>query len=236
MTRRNPDNPAPVKTAAIVVAGWIALEFALRRGGVRAAAAAGVDPRLADAIVLAVGLPLIAAALTRYALARGQARETWGWDWTLRNLGSGVLAALVGFGLLAGAAQVDAALFGLDESGAAVSEGLGSAVEGMPVLAIVFLAGNGLLVPIAEEQVWRGIVQSDLVDGWGALAGVAVTAVLFACKHVIVDLSIVRLTTLLTLGLLFGVVRHRWGTASSAVTHVLLNTVSTAALIAVALG
>ncbi|SEV83649.1 hypothetical protein [Natrinema salifodinae] len=95
MTRRNPDNPAPVKTAAIVVAGWIALEFALRRGGVRAAAAAGVDPRLADAIVLAVGLLLIAAALTRYALARGQARETWGWDWTLRNLGSGFSPALL---------------------------------------------------------------------------------------------------------------------------------------------
>ncbi|SEP92710.1 CPBP family intramembrane glutamic endopeptidase [Natrinema salaciae] len=224
----------PTEIAAVVVAGWIGLEFALRRGLVAGAAAVGIDPLVADYLVLAVGFPLIAAILSRYALERGDTRESWGWDWAPRNLGLGVFAAVVGFGLLAGASQIDAALFGLDEAGQAVGEGLAAAFEASPALAVLFLVGNGLAAPIAEEQVWRGIVQTTLVDERGAAVGIAVTAVLFALKHVIVDLSVVRLTTLLTLGLLFGVVRHRWGTASSAVTHVLLNVVSSASIVAMA--
>ncbi|WP_254524152.1 CPBP family intramembrane glutamic endopeptidase [Natrinema caseinilyticum] len=226
-------NPVPV--AAVVVTGWIVLEVALRRGLGRGAATAGFDPLLVDYLVLAVGFPLIAGVLTWYALEQGRNRETWGWDWAPRNLGLGVLAAVFGFVLIAGTSQVDAMLFGLDEAGAAVSDGLTAAFEANPALPILFLVGNGVLAPIAEEQVWRGIVQTELVDEWGVAAGIGVTAVLFALKHVVVDLSVVRLTTLLTLGLLFGVVRHRWGTASSTVTHVLLNTVSSASLVAVAL-
>ncbi|MGQ3413264.1 lysostaphin resistance A-like protein [Natrinema sp. LN54] len=219
-----------VTVAAVVVAGWIVLEFALRRGLVLAGAAVGVDPGLVDALVLAIGFPAIAAVLSRYALERGQDRERWGWDWTPRALGAGVLAAVVGFVLVAGAAQVDSALFGLDESATTRGDGLPAAI------ALLLLVGNGLVVPIAEEQVWRGIVQTNLVDGWGVPAGIAVTAVLFAGKHVIVDLSVIRITTLLTLGFLFGIVRHRWGTASSTVTHVLINTVSTVGLVAAAFG
>ncbi|WP_222918586.1 CPBP family intramembrane glutamic endopeptidase [Natrinema sp. SYSU A 869] len=223
------DQPNPTRIAALVVAGWIVLEFALRRGLVSAAAAVGIDPGLVDALVLAIGFPLIAAVLSWVALKRGQDRDQWDWELTPRTLGMGVLAAVVGFGLVAGAAQIDAALFGLDQ--------IDGTREGLSVAtAILLLVGNGLIVPIAEEQVWRGIVQTELVDAWGTVAGIGVTAVLFAFKHVIVDLSIVRLTTLLTLAVLFGVVRHRWSTASSTVTHALINTVSTAGLVAVALG
>ncbi|WP_226479521.1 CPBP family intramembrane glutamic endopeptidase [Natrinema amylolyticum] len=224
----------PTHIAAVVVAGWIALEFALRRGLVAGAAAVGIEPLVADYLVLAIGLPLIAAALSRYALERGATRKSWGWDRTPRALGLGVLAAVVGMGLMAGASQVDAALFGLGEAGGAIGEGLAAAFEDRPALAILFLVGNGIVAPIAEEQVWRGIVQTNLVDERGAAVGIAVTAILFALKHVIVDLSVIRLTTLLTLGFLFGVVRHRWGTASSAVTHVLLNLVSSASIVAIA--
>ncbi|QLG48149.1 CPBP family intramembrane glutamic endopeptidase [Natrinema halophilum] len=225
----------PVTVAAVVVAGWIVLEFALRRGLVSVAVTAGFDPLVVDYLVLAIGLPLIAGVLSWYALEHGQNRETWGWDWAPRNLGLGVFAGIVGIGLLAGASQIDAALFGLDETGAAVGEGLTAAFEANTTLAFLFLVGNGVLAPIAEEQVWRGIVQTELVDEWGSAVGISVTAILFALKHVVVDLSVGRLTTLLTLGLLFGVVRHRWGTASSTVTHVLLNVVSSASIVAVAL-
>ncbi|AFO56519.1 CPBP family intramembrane glutamic endopeptidase [Natrinema sp. J7-2] len=225
----------PIEIAAVVVAGWIVLEVALRRGFVSAAVAVGVEPLLVDYLVLAIGFPLIATLLSWYALERGQRREAWDWNWNLRSFGVGVLAAVVGFGLSAGAGQIDAALFGLEGMNGAIGEWLTNAFEAAPTLAILFLVGNGIIAPIAEEQVWRGIVQTELVEGWGVVAGIGVTAVLFACKHVIVDLSILRLTTLLTLGLVFGVVRHRWGTVSSTVTHVLINTVSSASIVAVAL-
>jgi membrane protease YdiL (CAAX protease family) len=221
----------PIEIAAVVVTGWIVLEFVLRRGLVSAAAAVGVEPLLADYLILAIGFPLIAAVLTLYALRQGQSSESWDRDVTARRLGAGVLAGVVGFGLLVATARIDAALFGLGEAAGAFGEGLTDAFEARPALAILFLVGNGILVPIAEEQAWRGIVQTELVDGWGVPAGIGITAVLFALKHVIVDLSIVRLTTLLTLGLLFGIVRHRWGTASSTVPHVFLNTVSSASIV-----
>ncbi|MBZ6495892.1 CPBP family intramembrane glutamic endopeptidase [Natrinema longum] len=225
----------PIELAAVVVAGWIVLEVALRRGLVSAAGAVGVDPLLADYLVLAIGFPLVAAILSWYALRQGQPREAWDWNWNLRALGVGLLAAVVGYGLSVGAGQLDTALFGLGDASGAIGESLTDAFEATPALALLFLVGNGIVVPISEEQVWRGIVQTELVDDWGVPAGIGVTAVLFALKHVLVDLSVIRLTTLLTLGLVFGVVRHRWGTASSTVTHVLINTVSSASLVALAL-
>ncbi|WP_218780602.1 CPBP family intramembrane glutamic endopeptidase [Halorarum halophilum] len=132
-------------------------------------------------------------------------------------------------------AQVDAMLFDLDTQAAAETEGLGAAIGASPWVAVLLLVGNGLLAPIAEERVWRGIVQTELVDTWGVAPGIAVTAVLFALKHVVVDGSVARLTTLLALGLVFGLVRHRWGTASSTVTHVATNTIASASIIAVSL-
>lgn len=219
----------PTRIVGVVVASWIALEVTLRWGFVLAGVAVGIDPGVVDALVLTLGFPLIAAVLSRYALERGQDRETWGQGWSRRTVGVGALAGIVGLGLVAGASQVDAALFGL-------GDGSGTGDETTAATAILLLVGNGLVVPIAEEQVWRGIVQTELVEARGAAAGIAVTAVLFAFKHVIVDLSIVRLTTLLTLAVLLGVVRYRWNTASSTVAHVVVNTVSTAGLVVATLG
>ncbi|QCC60476.1 CPBP family intramembrane metalloprotease [Natrinema thermotolerans] len=221
----------PIRTVGVVVAGWVALEVTLRWGFVLAGAAAGIDPGLVDAFVLALGFPLIAAVLSRYALERGQDRETWGWGWgwSRRTVGAGALAGIVGLGLVAGASQVDAALFGL-------GDGSGTGDETTVAAAILLLVGNGFVVPIAEEQVWRGVVQTELVEARGAVAGIAVTAVLFAFKHVIVDLSVVRLTTLLTLAALLCVVRYRWNTVSSTVAHVVVNAALTVTLVATTLG
>ena len=58
------------------------------------------------------------------------------------------------------------------------------------------------------------------------------TIVVFALKHVLMDGTFARITTLLMLGLVFGVVRHRWGTGSSTVTHVIVNLYSTSYLVA----
>ncbi|MDF9746884.1 CPBP family intramembrane glutamic endopeptidase [Natrinema salsiterrestre] len=222
----------PIKIAAVVVGGWIVLEVALRRGFVSVAPAVGIDPLLADYLVLAIGFPLIAAILTLYALEQGQRSESWERDVTARALAGGLIAAIVGFVLLNGAILIDIVLFGFGETSRAGGETLTAAFEARPALAILFLVGNGFVVPVAEEQVWRGIVQTDLVDGFGVVVGIGIASVAFALKHVIVDLSVSRLTMLLTLGLLLGVVRHRWGTASSTVTHALINTVYSASAVA----
>lgn len=224
----------PINIAAVVVGGWIVLEVAFRWGLVSAAPAVGIDPLLADYLVLAIGFPLIAAILTLYALEQGQRSESWEWDVTARALSGGLLTAMVGFVLLNGAILIDIVLFGFGDTGRAAGETLTAAFAARPALAILFLVGNGLVVPIAEEQVWRGLVQTELVDGFGVVAGIGVASVSFALKHVIVDLSVARLTMLLTLGLLLGVVRHRWGTASSTVTHAVINTVFSASVVAAA--
>ena len=54
---------------------------------------------------------------------------------------------------------------------------------------------------------------------------------LFALKHVLVDGSLARITTLVMLGLVLGVVRLRWGTGSSTVAHMVVNLVSTGVVI-----
>jgi hypothetical protein len=68
-----------------------------------------------------------------------------------------------------------------------------------------------------------------------AISEIVLTAVLIAGEHVVVDLTFVRLTTLIGLGLVLGAIKHRYGTASSTITHVGVSTLSTAPVVAVAL-
>jgi uncharacterized protein len=46
------------------------------------------------------------------------------------------------------------------------------------------------------------------------------------------DATFARLTTLLMLGLVFGVVRQRWGTASSTLSHIVVSVYSTGYIVA----
>jgi membrane protease YdiL (CAAX protease family) len=224
----------PPSLALALVVGWIALEAGLRRGLV-----SRLDPVVgaaaADWTILLVGFPAMAAVLAAVALRAGHRPADWGYDLSLRAVGAGLAGVVVTVPATAATGYVDSALFGLDETGAEFASAVTDALVANPELAVVFLLGNGLAVPLAEELIWRGIVQTDLTDAWGALAGVAVTAALFALKHVVVDGSIARLTSLVVMALLFGVVRHRYGTVASTVTHVGVNALSTAALVAVAL-
>ncbi len=94
----------------------------------------------------------------------------------------GLLGVVVAIVLLAVAGPIDATLFGAGETNAAASNAMTEALRGTPLLAVVLLLGNGVAVPIAEEQVWRGIVQTELVASWGVAVGILLTAVLFALK------------------------------------------------------
>lgn len=104
------------------------------------------------------------------------------------------------------------------------AEKLVQAMRGMPPFTVyLLLPVNGLLAPVVEEYAWRGYIQTRLTQGWGPLWGLLVTAVLFAAKHIVVDLSLVRILTLLTIAFALGIIRHFWGTGASTVTHLALN-------------
>jgi membrane protease YdiL (CAAX protease family) len=84
---------------------------------------------------------------------------------------------------------------------------------------------NGLFVPIAEEYLWRGLVQPRLIRVSSLPLGIGLTAVLFSLKHVIVDASLGRLLALIAFGVVCGVVAERSNWRGSAALHIVANTV-----------
>jgi membrane protease YdiL (CAAX protease family) len=90
------------------------------------------------------------------------------------------------------------------------------------------LAVNGMLVPIAEEYLWRGLIQARLSRVWPGAVAIGITAILFSLKHVLVDASWGRFLTIVAFGIFCGMVakRHTW--KSSAALHLVVNTTSTA--------
>lgn len=97
----------------------------------------------------------------------------------------------------------------------------------MPLATVLLLAVNGFVVPVAEERLWRGVVQTALVKARSPLAGIAVTAIVFSLKHAVVDGSPGRLLALIGFGLVAGSVRWRWGTGASTVAHIVANVIAT---------
>lgn len=116
------------------------------------------------------------------------------------------------------------ALFGDERRERAWEEGQRAAG---PLVGLVAVPANGLLIPVVEEFAWRGYIQTRMVLALGRPAGVVTTAVLFAAKHVVVDLSLGRVFTLTGGALVLGGVGARWGTQASTVTHGALNLIAT---------
>ncbi len=97
-----------------------------------------------------------------------------------------------------------------------------------PILKVVSLIlVNGLFVPIAEEYLWRGLVQVRLIRILPVPFAIGLTAVLFSLKHVLVDASLGRFLALITFGVICGVVAQRNGWRHSAALHIVINTVAT---------
>ena len=107
--------------------------------------------------------------------------------------------------------------------------------QAAPALEVLAMIGvNGFFVPIAEEYLWRGIIQARLSKALPAAAAIAATAILFSLKHVAVDASWGRFLTLVAFGGICGLLaqRHTW--RSSAALHLVVNTATTT--VALALG
>ena len=92
------------------------------------------------------------------------------------------------------------------------------------LLGLVVIVG----APIAEEIVYRGVVQPGLVASWGRLAGILVTAALFAAIH----MQPVEFPGLFVFALVLGWARHSTGTiGTSIVTHMAFNTTGLALVV-----
>jgi membrane protease YdiL (CAAX protease family) len=97
---------------------------------------------------------------------------------------------------------------------------------------VSLLVVNGVVVPVAEEWLWRGAVQPRFVSALGVRAGIAVTAVLFSVKHAMVDASLGRLAAIVGAGLVLGWVARRASWQASAISHIGMNTMATTAVLA----
>jgi membrane protease YdiL (CAAX protease family) len=95
----------------------------------------------------------------------------------------------------------------------------------MTVLSLILV--NGVFVPIAEEYLWRGIVQARFLRILPAPLAIGITSVLFSFKHVLVDASWGRFLTLAAFGGICGIVAKQKGWQSSAALHIFINTIAT---------
>ncbi|WP_232698976.1 CPBP family intramembrane glutamic endopeptidase [Brevibacillus daliensis] len=84
---------------------------------------------------------------------------------------------------------------------------------------------TGVFVPIAEEMMFRGVIQTRLVRVWGAFWGIILTSIWFAIIHV----DLVLFLPLLTIGLALGYMRHRFQSIwAPIILHCINNLVSVA--------
>jgi membrane protease YdiL (CAAX protease family) len=103
-----------------------------------------------------------------------------------------------------------------------------------PTIRVVALVSvNGFFVPLAEEFLWRGIVQVRLLRILPAPLAIGITAVLFSFKHVLVDDSFGRFLFIIAFGVICGVVARRKSWQASASVHMFTNTAGTIVALAV---
>lgn len=94
-------------------------------------------------------------------------------------------------------------------------------------VSIVFILVNGLWVPIAEEFLWRGIIQTKLSYYMNPWTAITIVSILFSAKHAVVDLVLTRFLFLISFGLTVGWAKQRTNTGISTVTHIYINLIGT---------
>lgn len=99
-----------------------------------------------------------------------------------------------------------------------------------PVLKVIsLLIVNGIFIPIAEEFLWRGLVQAYLIRVFNPILSIGIVAILFSFKHVLVDASFGRFFALIAFGTVCGILAYRKSWHNSAALHMIINTIFTIA-------
>jgi membrane protease YdiL (CAAX protease family) len=214
----------PAKVGVGAVAVWVVGELAARITTAFAFPPALQGTLLPLVIPIAIAYPLLTAVIVFMGYRGGIKREDWHYRWSGINLAIGSVVGLVLFAVTYFLTrQLDAGLFaGLATSATAQLE---NAITNSPDLWLraSYIGVVGLLIPITEEWVWRGIVHTGLTRGMGQVTGFIITALAFVLKYLLVSLSIVNLTTLLVVAVVLGLVRARAGTGASTMTHIVTN-------------
>lgn len=212
----------PLRTAALGAGLWTLAEILARRVVARRLGSVIDDDLAGDMLISLVELPLSAWLVGRIGARNGFGREEWEYHWTPRAVVGGIAAGVVGLVSLVVTAHVDSILFDGTDDAEVVDDDTSTTASGL------LIGVNGVVVPVAEEFAWRGVIQTALVERFDPPLGIGVTSVAFAAKHVVVDRSLGRFTTLLTIGTVFGVVRHRLGIGASTTTHLTANLTASA--------
>ena len=94
-------------------------------------------------------------------------------------------------------------------------------------VSIVFTLVNGIWIPIAEEFLWRGVIQTKLSYHMNPWTAITIVSILFSAKHCAVDLVLTRLLFLISFGLTAGWAKQRTNTGISTTTHIYINLIGT---------
>jgi len=216
----------PVRTAIVSATVWTLIEVISRQVVGRKLGQRLNDGLAADMLATLSALPVTSALVARLGTENDIKAERRAYRLTPRAVIGGLVGGIVCVLLPAVTMRVDSVLFGEQPEHNVINDE--TSVAGRSLFAAV----NGVAIPVAEEFTWRGIVQSALTDRFGGTTGIGLTGTLFALKHVVVDRSRNRLTTLLAIGTVFGILRYRLGTGASTIAHVTANLL--ASLIALA--
>ncbi len=178
----------------------------------------------ASVLLLGPAMLILAVVFLRLIRKKGFSWEALGYRPLRSSFLPGLIAATLAWGLNRGTHGLTEYLFGTAEGDLHTLAMKGT---GLPVLIVGLLPANGVLGPMVEELAWRGYIQTHLTQGWGVRIGIVATALLFALKHVVVDLSYYRIITLVVGGFTYGIVGHRWGVTASTILHVMGNSAAT---------
>lgn len=207
----------PLLTALLGVSLWTAVELIARRVLASRVGKFTDDDLAGDMLVSLATIPLLGWVIARIGNRMGFKQKHWDYEWTPQAIGSGIVTGVVGLASLGITTQIDRFLFGDLENTEVVTE------DTSTTTAILLLIVNGIIVPIVEEFVWRGIIQTAFVERFDTATGIGLTSLSFSLKHAVVDRSFNRVTMLFGLGSIFGIARHRLGTSASTAAHITGN-------------
>ncbi|MFC7250920.1 type II CAAX prenyl endopeptidase Rce1 family protein [Halomicroarcula sp. GCM10025324] len=235
-SRLSPSELSPRTRAGLIIAsGWTVIEFLF---GLGMGSSVGIllDNTFVGILVATlVGFPVAALFAVRYGHRVDIDHSDWEYVTDSRAVSLGFLAGAFTVLTVYGIGFVNAMLGGTETAVAAFGFLLSDLEAGLWVV-VLFALAHGLIAPVTEELAWRGIVQTALVRGEGVTTGIIITAVIFTAKHALLDVSLVRVPTILVLALVLGIVRHRWGTTASTVVHMVVNLTSVGLLAIYVLG
>ena len=207
----------PLLTALLGISLWTAVETIARRILASRIGNFTDDDLAGDMLVSLATLPLLGWVIARIGNWIGFEQKHRDYEWTPQAIGGGIIAGVVGLVSLGITTQIDRLLFGGLEDTEVVTE------DTPTTAAILLLTVNGIVVPIVEEFVWRGIIQTAFVERFDMATGICLNSLSFSLKHAVVDRSLDRVTMLFGLGSIFGIVRHRLGTSASTAAHITGN-------------